>query len=86
MAGTDKQLDDVWEFTGDRMIAKGDAAAIDDRLANRLTKIRTGDWRILYQDGQTGEYWELSYPQGEMQGGGPRRLTCLGCDLPAEWR
>ena len=34
-------------------------------------------WEILYRDPQDGRYWELTYPQSAMHGGGPPRLTCL---------
>ena len=34
-----------------------------------------GGWLTLYQDPDDGRYWERTYPQGEMQGGGPPQLT-----------
>jgi Immunity protein 27 len=32
-------------------------------------------WITLYVSPVTGQFWELSYPQGEMHGGGPRQLS-----------
>lgn len=34
----------------------------------------SGGWRTLYRDPADGRYWLLSYPQGELQGGGPEAL------------
>jgi len=34
-------------------------------------------WEILYRDPVDGRYWELTYPQSEMHGGGPKRLACV---------
>jgi hypothetical protein len=35
---------------------------------------RWGAWETLFQDPDDGRYWEHTYPQGEMQGGGPPAL------------
>ena len=37
-------------------------------------------WSTLYRDPSDGRYWELTYPQGELQGGGPPQLRCLTAD------
>jgi hypothetical protein len=39
--------------------------------------ITHGGWEQLYQDPRDGRYWELSFPEGSLHGGGPRRLTCM---------
>ena len=44
------------------------------RLANSP---QWGDWEILFVDPTDGRYWELTYPQGELQGGGPPQLQVL---------
>ena len=44
------------------------------RVANSL---QWGDWEVLYVDPSDGRYWELTYPQGELQGGGPPQLQEL---------
>jgi len=41
----------------------------------------SGAWLRLYKAPSDGRLWELTYPQGEMQGGGPRRLRVI---TPAE--
>jgi Immunity protein 27 len=36
-----------------------------------------GAWETLYQDPHDGRFWERTYPQGEMYGGGPPTLTAI---------
>jgi len=36
-----------------------------------------GAWETLFQDPDDGRYWEQTYPQSEMHGGGPPRLIML---------
>ncbi|MBV8392861.1 MAG: hypothetical protein JOY81_06725 [Alphaproteobacteria bacterium] len=73
------ELNDIWSFEDGRMVARGDVEAINDMLATKLDKIRTdkSGWIVVYRHRTTGQLWELSYPKGEMQGGGPRRLRLL---------
>lgn len=35
----------------------------------------SGAWETLYRDPSDGRFWERTYPKGDMQGGGPPRLT-----------
>jgi hypothetical protein len=39
-----------------------------------------GAWETLFQDPDDNRYWERTYPQGELQGGGPPRLRCLSAN------
>jgi hypothetical protein len=49
-----------------------------ERIANDWS-----GWNTLYRDPRDGRLWELTYPQGEMHGGGPRRLHVLSRDEAA---
>jgi len=64
---------------------KSSCNAVCDRIellvSQHLTKVAGGGWETLYQDPDDGRYWELTYPQGEMHGGGPPRLTYLPHEL-----
>ena len=40
----------------------------------------SGAWVRLYKDPSDGRLWELSYPRGEMHGGGPRKLRTIALD------
>lgn len=52
--------------------------------ANHLKQIAVskqwGAWETLFQDPDDGRYWERTYPEGELQGGGPPRLAWLSRD------
>ena len=50
---------------------------IDFLITHYLRKVAGGGWETLYQDPSDGRYWELTYPEGEMHGGGPPRLRSL---------
>jgi hypothetical protein len=34
-------------------------------------------WEQLYQDPRDGRFWELTFPEGSLHGGGPLRLVCV---------
>ena len=39
--------------------------------------VTSDGWETLYQDPQDQRFWELTFPKGEMQGGGPRTLRII---------
>jgi hypothetical protein len=43
-----------------------------------------GGWRQLYLDPRDGRRWELTFPQGSLHGGGPRRLECVAALVAAD--
>jgi len=61
---------------------------IGDLVARHLKKVavspQSGAWETLYRDPSDGRFWELTYPHGEMHGGGPTRLTSLSADEAAK--
>lgn len=69
------------------MAARGDASTIDGMLESKLEKQKADEsgWYVLYRHRDTGLFWELTYPQSHMHGGGPRLLRCLGDDA-SDWR
>jgi len=71
-----EDLRDVRYAENGKVTACGDAAAIDEMLATKLEEVRTekSGWTIVFRHRDTNQLWELSYPQSELQGGGPRRL------------
>jgi Immunity protein 27 len=79
-------LKDAWIMRDGKMVAEGDFKAINALLdgLDRVTD-RDGGWAILYRHRNTGEFWELTYPQGEMHGGGPRRLRRMDIASPDAW-
>src|ERR1700728_2234794 len=53
-------------------------------LAHDLQKVadspQWGAWETLYRDPDDGRYWERTYPQSELHGGGPPELRVLTAD------
>lgn len=78
-----RELTDVLKFHDGRVRAAGDARLIDDLLKHKLVEARRDNWAILYRHKQPGEFWDLTYPQGGMHGGGPRRLRMV--TNPDDW-
>jgi Immunity protein 27 len=82
-----------YELIGRWIVSGGSATgdAVEDHInrliASHLQKVaisrELGAWEVLYRDPTDGRYWELTYPQGEMHGGGPKRLTCIARKVAA---
>ena len=68
-----------WNFNGSKMIADDQCLRIDMLIKNYLVRVATDSsgWLTLYQDPNDCRYWELTYPDSEMQGGGPPLLILL---------
>ncbi len=71
-----------WIANGGRVVADDVCKRIVALTQSHLQKIGADDsgWNILYRDPNDGRYWELSYPQSELNGGGPPELRCLTDD------
>lgn len=78
----------VHELVGQWVVATGNlheddaCRLINQLIRNHLSKIATSidGWTTLYQDPGDGRYWELSYPQSELAGGGPPMLSEIDSD------
>ena len=80
------------ELRGEWLVQK-DRSVIADSTEQRIEWLTTqklervahdsSGWEILYRDPRDGRLWELTYPRGEMHGGGPRRLHVLSRDEAA---
>jgi hypothetical protein len=85
---SDTDLIGRWLETNGRVVADPVEQRIGDLVAHYLEKVavcpQSGSWETLYRDPADGRFWELTYPCGEMHGGGPRRLTSLSADAVAE--
>lgn len=73
---------DETELIGSWILKNG--AMAEDEISLRIRSLIESElqhiatskdgWEVLYKDGSDGRYWELTYPHGEMQGGGPIAL------------
>ena len=52
-------------------------------VTRRLEKraLAHGGWDQLFVDPRDGRLWELTFPEGSLFGGGPRRLTVISAEL-----
>ena len=66
-----------WVVADGKVTGDETCERIQSLTSQYLEKVAGGGWEILYRDPNDGRYWELTYPQSEMHGGGPPRLTCL---------
>jgi hypothetical protein len=66
-----------WIFRNGKMEADDVCARIEFLTASCLRNVAAGGWETLYQDPADGRYWEKTYPQSAMHGGGPPRLRYL---------
>lgn len=57
-------------------------------IAHRLKRLADspewGGWETLYQDSNDGRYWERTYPQSDLHGGGPPKLQVLSATAAAQ--
>ncbi len=79
---SESKLQGNWIFENNEIKKDVTALRIDYLKDNYLIKIGTDvtGWDILYQDPLDQRYWELVYPNSEMQGGGPPLLQHISID------
>ena len=80
------QLKGNWLTEGSSIIADDISRRINWLIQNYLAKITQDEsgWFILYRDPEDGRYWELSYPQGHLQGGGAPSLINISKEKAQE--
>jgi hypothetical protein len=68
-----------WEIVDGQVQADATYERIEWLTTNCLEKIAASDggWDALFRDPSDGRFWERTYPKGEIQGGGPSRLSVL---------
>jgi hypothetical protein len=69
-----------WVSDGGRVIGDAVEQRINQLIESQLKRIAVdteSGWDVLFRDPQDGRYWELTYPNSGMHGGGPKRLTNL---------
>ena len=67
------------------VVADATEQRIEWLTSQKLDRIASDSsgWGILYREPRDGRLWELTYPRGEMHGGGPRHLHVLSRDEAA---
>ena len=68
-----------WIFDGSKMFADENCKRVEWLTNHYLSKIAKdySGWETLYFDPEDNRYWESTYLQGEMHGGGPKSLILI---------
>lgn len=79
---TETQLTGNWLSRDGRVIADETCERINELIRSHLQQLGhdASGWDMLYRDPDDGRFWELTYPQGHLHGGGPPQLRCLTLD------
>ncbi|MEP6621550.1 MAG: Imm27 family immunity protein [bacterium] len=83
---------DEQQLTGHWKDGKAGAAAddVDERILWLVTKrllpkgLTADGWDSLFLDPRDSRFWELTFPQSSLFGGGPRQLSVLSPEAAAE--
>lgn len=76
------QLVGHWENVEGGVRADAVANRINELTRTYLTRVAVSEsgWENLYRDPADLRLWELTYPQGDMHGGGPPMLRLLSVE------
>jgi hypothetical protein len=66
-----------WIFRDNQTTADATTDRIHWLMKNSLTKVADANWSNLWQDPADSRYFELTFPEGQMHGGGPPKLSHL---------
>ena len=69
----------LWKVVDRQIVSSAECARIQlltTEYLQKLARDSTG-WETLYQDPTDRRLWELTYPHGEMHGGGPPLLRVI---------
>ena len=82
LASHETDLIGHWQLRGQNVVGDPACERIERLIAEHLTLLGAdaSGWSDLYREPDDGRPWELTWPQSEMHGGGPPRLTCLAID------
>jgi hypothetical protein len=85
--GTDEvEIKGAWLMVNGRMTEDNNCRRISSLVKSDLQLVATSKdgWEKLYRDPQDGRYWEFTYPQSEMHGGGPPALVLIRSESARE--
>jgi hypothetical protein len=76
---TEIEIRGNWIFDGSTMKTDKTTKRIEELIKTYLIEvsIAVNGWEKLFKDPNDKRYWELTYPESEMQGGGPPLLRNL---------
>ena len=74
---SETELVGKWIVRDKQMIADATTDRIHWLLQNSLTRVADANWSNLWQDPRDGRYFELTFPESQVHGGGPPKLSHL---------
>ena len=82
IADSETLLTGQWVSREGHVVGDETCQRIDKLISTHLKELGrdSSGWEALYRDPDDGRLWELTYPQGHLQGGGPPQLRCLALD------
>jgi len=82
----ENQLIGKWIYDNGEIKKDEITLRIEWLISNYLQKIATDEtgWSVLYLNPNDNKFWELTYPQSEIHGGGPPSLICITEDEAKE--
>jgi hypothetical protein len=82
LAPDESTLRGSWVEVGAQLKADPVCDRIEWLVKSRLQRVAAdaSGWDTLYRDPRDGRLWELTYPRGEMHGGGPPTLAVVAQD------
>jgi len=82
IAPSETLLTGKWLSREGRAFANETCDRINELVRSHLRELArdVSGWDALYRDPEDGRFWELTYPQSELHGGGPPQLRCLTLD------
>jgi len=84
LSPTEVDLVGKWVSVDRSVRADETSERIEWLTTNYLRKVTTskqgGGWETLFEDPEDGRLWERTYPQSELPGGGPPRLTVMSAE------
>ena len=78
-----------WTMHGTQVSLDEVSLRISQLIEKHLVKVGTdpSGWNVLFKDPKDGRFWELSYPESHLQGGGPPALRHLPeADVKANYK
>lgn len=71
-----------WHLEDDAIVADETCKRIEWLINQHLVSVGSdpSGWDDLYRDPEDGRLWERTWPQSEIHGGGPPRLTHITID------
>lgn len=71
-----------WVAKGRKVVGDAVTGRIEWLVSQHLVLLGSAarGWDELYRDPVSGKLWELTWPQSQLHGGGPPRLTVISAD------